>query len=68
MVVDWEKENWLKEPEVYERYDVFFRSNDGNVWTSTYQARSFAEAEMKAYDGAGSNPDEIIKITKDYEN
>jgi hypothetical protein len=52
-----------------EKYEVTFRDKrTGDLWTAFYNCTSFAEAESRAYDGAGSNPDEIIKITKDYES
>lgn len=46
-----------------EKYEVtFLDRRTGNRWTATYTAGDFAEAESKAYDGAGADPDEIISI------
>lgn len=52
------------EKDPYTEYTVFFANQTtGTIWKTTYRARNFAEAESMAYNGAGSNPDEIITIT-----
>ena len=50
-----------------ERYEVIFKDDDGNRWSSFYMAEDFSHAEEQALNGAGANPDPIVQIVRDYE-